>query len=468
MRRVVVEWTHSSLRLAVAEGTPGRLRVRTLQVEPLGMETPIGRTLERLVKKLGLKGAPAMGVIPRDQVISRLIKFPAAQPEDLAKMVELYGKAQLPYPKEQAVVDHQVLERREGLSTVAVVACRRDAIDRVVGPLKSAGLVVQRLTVSSWGVLGWYMAQTRPAQVVEPVLIVNRDEERVDLVLVSGERVLFSRSVGSGAKEEVVEGAEGFDPLAQELDRSLSTVRKELPGTEVRSFLLTGMEPLAPWAESIERRFGLPVAHVPAIQGVFLRPLIGAVPVSPVVVCGTACADAGQLLNLTPPEVVVQARQRQRLRDAVLIGSLALGALSLGAGLVALQVAQQRQLAAHFDEVIDTLEPVTRQVRAEQSAVELVSGVVWQRHQLASLLAGILRLTPTPVALEALTFEQSKRQLLLRGRAPSTEQVLAYLKVLEQLDGVSEVRLQHSTRRSTPSGERADFELVVQQSHAAR
>lgn len=467
MRRVVVEWTRSSLRVAAADGPAGRLRVRTLHVEPLGMDTPVGRTLERLVKKLGLKGALAIGMIPRDQVISRLIKLPATQPEEVTKMVELYGKAQLPYPKEQAVVDHHVLDRREGFSTVAVVACRRDAIDRVVGPLKSAGLAVERLTVSSWGVLGWYAAQTRPAELIEPVLIVNRDEERVDLVLVAGERVLFSRSVGAGTRDGQ-EAAEGFEELAQELDRSLSTVRKELPGTEVRSFLVSGMEPLGPWAESIQRRFGLPVVHLRATQGVFWRPLIGDVPVSPIVVCGAACADAAQLLNLTPPELIVQARQRQRLRDAVLVGSLAFAAVALGAALLSLRVARQRQLAAHFEKIITELEPVTRQVKAKQSVVQLVSGVVWQRHQLAGLLAGILRLTPEAVSLEALTFEEGKRQLLLRGRAPSTEQILAYLKVLEQLDGVAEVRLQHSTRRSTPGGERADFELLIQQSHAAR
>jgi len=100
---------------------------------------------------------------------------------ELAQMVELYAKAQLPYPREQTVVDFHVLARAEGFSTVAVIACQREVVNRYLGLLQDAGLPATLLTVSSWGVLGWYQQLLRRGtKVQEPALIEEPREVRPD------------------------------------------------------------------------------------------------------------------------------------------------------------------------------------------------------------------------------------------------------------------------------------------------
>jgi hypothetical protein len=96
----------------------------------------------------------------------------------------------------------------------------------------------------------------------------------------------------------------------------------------------------------------------------------------------------------------------------------------------------------------------------------LVAGILEHRERLGRALAEVFASTPEAVSLEALTFERSRGELVVRGNAVTTVDVLAYIKQLEAIEGVEGVRLRYSTRRSTPDGDRTDFELVVTQRHA--
>jgi len=149
--RLVVEWTRSSLRLAVAEGSGTHWRLKALHSQATGDVT---EALRALLKSTKVTAQQVIGVMSREQVITRVVKFPSVQPAELAQMAELYAKAQLPYPREQTVMDFHVLSQAAGFSTVAIVACQRDLIDRQLAVLRNAGLAVGMLTISSWGVLG--------------------------------------------------------------------------------------------------------------------------------------------------------------------------------------------------------------------------------------------------------------------------------------------------------------------------
>ncbi len=123
------------------------------------------------------------------------------------------------------VIDFHVLSQQQGFSTVAVVACQREMVDRQLQILQEAGLPVTLLTVSSWGVLGWYRQARQPGQASEPVLVVNVDDTRTDLVLIAESRILSSRSVSQGAQDWDALG-DAAELLAIEVERSRAAIRK--------------------------------------------------------------------------------------------------------------------------------------------------------------------------------------------------------------------------------------------------
>ena len=466
--QLVIEWTRATVRLAMVEQRRSQFQFLALRSEPTGPGGDPQPALRALLKAIKLGTAQVIGVLPREQVITRVVKFPTMQAEELGQMVELYAKAQLPYPREQIVVDFHVVQQREGFSTVAVVACQREVVERSLTVLRDAGLSVELLTVSSWGVLGWHQriaprtGAAATGAAVEPVVVINVDDTRTDLVVIAGGRILSSRGVGQGAQDWEA-AADATEVLVQEVERSRTALRKELPDAEIRSLLVTGLGTLGQWAESLTQRLGLPVNVVESRQPLMERPMPTTAAISPVVIGGIACRVGRELLNLNPTELRVHMRHREQVRQLMTVGCLLLGVLVLGGGILALRIARHQRLAQRLDQVMAEVAPTAKQVQEQSRSSKLIASVLEDRRRLARILSAVFQRTPEAVTLEALVYERGKRELVLRGRAPSTQTVLDYVQQLQQLDDVSQVRLKYSTRRQTPTGERTDFELLVTQ-----
>lgn len=459
--RLVIEWTRSSARVALAEGRSSRARLRALHSLPIGHPEETAESLRTLLRTMRWTSGDVLVSIPREHVLTRVVQFPSAQRGELAQMVELYAKGQLPYPREQIVVDFSVVSSDAGFSTVAIVACQRDVVDRPLALLREARLHPTFVTVSSWAVLGWYRQAARSGDASEPSLIINVDDTRTDVVLIAGDRVLSSRSIGQGAQDW---GSVSSIPelLAMEAERSRSAIRKELPGTEVRSLILTGVGPLAQWHEDISRRLGLSVAVREAP-----RPFWGGTETpasfSPIVVAGLAASEPSRLLDLSPPDLQGARSHRRKVRELVLVSVLLAAVLALGSSLLFLQVARHRQMTQGLDEALEHLAPQTKLLREKSRSVELVKDVLAGRRELAVVLTGVFRATPSSVTLEGIAFERPRNTVELKGSAASTQMVLDYMNQLERLEGIARVDLKYSTQRSTPSGERTSFELVLHQ-----
>ncbi len=467
-KQLVVEWTRQTLRLALAQGSGRQCRVRTITSETLGPAGANPELLKRALERIRPGGAKVVGVIPREHVISRLVRFPSTQPAELAQMVELYAKAQLPYPGELTVADFHVLKQEEGFTTVAIIACQREAVERLVELLRAGGLEPTVMTVSSWGVFHWYQrfVQRGQVSVQEPALVVHLDDARTDLVLIGGGRILASRSVGQGVTDWEASG-KVVELLALEVERSRAAVRKELATVEFRSVVLSGLGALLEWQEPLSHRLNLPVVTADSWQP--FKELQAGRPtqVSPVVVGGLACSDAQGLLNLSPGEVREQVRHRRQARELSAAGALLFAVFVLGAGLLGLRVQHQSRVAAQVEALVASVSPQTKQLQVKARANQLVAGVLEQRRTLAKTLSGVFRATPAVISLERLAFERARQQITLRGTARTTQQVLDYVKQLERIGTVKQVRLRYTTRRKLPGGERTDFELIITQGERA-
>jgi len=476
--RLVVEWTRSTIRVAVAEGKGTSWSLRAVLSQPastVAEATEALRTLLQPVKQAAR--AHVIVVLPREQVISRAVKFPTTKPDELAQMVELYTKAQLPYPKDQAVSDFHLIGQEGGFSQVGVMACHQEAVGRYLTVLREAGLSVSLLTVSSWGVLGWYQllraragksAKTAAGKVPvpslpdEPHLVVNVDDTRTDLVLVGEGKILSSRSVAQGLVDWEPQGA-ALELLAQEVERSRAAVRKELTGIDLRSLIVTGRNVSAPWVEQLGGRVGLPMVAVDPQLALTFASAPDALTVSPVVIGGLACGDLRGALNLNPPELRVQVRHRQQVRQLMTVGILVVAVLGLGSALAGVEMMRTRRLEAEVSSLVRQIEPTAKALREKARVSQVVLSVLEDRERFTATFAGVMTATPADIELEAVTYEQNRMEFVVRGRAPATQTVLDYAERLQQLENVESVRLKYSTRRRTPTGERTNFELIITQ-----
>ena len=459
MRRVAIEITRTSVRALLLEGAHAQPRVRAVLIEPCAADGPgAAEALRRIKEQLGAGAAMVRSALPREQAISRMLKLPATKPDELAQMAALAAKTQLPYPVEQAVTNFHVVDVQGGMSTVQLVAYHRELIEAHVSLLRQAGLEPMLATPSAWAIMAWYRRIGRTPEVREPAVVLHVDADRTDVVVIRGERALFSRSLDQGLREWQGD-AEAVEWLAQEVERSVSGLRKELPGVDGASLVLTGLGELEPWKGLFEQRLGKPVIIRPAVGDLRLpspgRP--GLEGSSLAVVLGLALADESELLNVLPGEVRRRHVHRRRMRDVSLAGLLAGVAVALGAGLLWAQVSRQTRWQTQMAGEVRRVEAVTKQTERQQRNVRAVEQALASRRRTAAMLSELFRLTLPEIQFEQVLLNRAPGELTVRGSAPTTRAVLEYIRALEQAGLWQQVDLRYSARR----GSRTDFEIMA-------
>ena len=462
MRRIVLEVTRTSIRVLAVDGSPARPHIRALAVEPLDGE-PSREALRRAMAGCRLVKARVISAIPREQTMTRLLTLPSIHLEELSKMVKLSSKAQLSYPIDQVVTDFHVIEQQAGTSTVQLVACHRDRVDRHMTPVHQVGLEPICVTPSSWGLLAWYQRFGQSPEVHEPVMVINIDEDRTDVVLISQGCLLFSRGLRQGLQTWQA-SPDGIGALVQELRWSALSLRREFPGVETNSLILTGLGPLHHWEGLIEERLGKPVMVRDAEGSLQIPKPTTARPASSAVVLGLAMADERRLVNLLPCEVRQAQRDQHRLHEFTVTGALLLVTLLLGTGLLAVHVNRKASFAKQVSKTLTESESVTEQLERKSYEINLINGRLESRQRIARMLAELFRLAAPEILFESFVFEHARGEFMIRGSAPTTRQALDYLQRLEQSGQWDRVELRHTVSHRVSSGARTDFEIVLHSS----
>ena len=461
MSRIVIELTRTSIRLLRAEGQGRSLRLAQLVVESLLPEQEREQQCARLIKQVKTANRPTVILaMPRDQIMTRLLKLPTTRADELAQMLEFSGKAQLPYSPEHVLADFHLVKQEGGMSTVQLVACHREIAERQVELWQRAGLEPAVLTPSSWGLLNWAQWHGHGPAVGEPVMVVNVDADHTQLAVVEQGRLIFSRSLSPGAQEWQTM-SEGMSVLAQEIERSLASFRKELPAGDPQTFILTGLGDLESWRRGLEQRVTKPVV-VRSAAGTLSLP--GSAPggaASLAAMIGLALADPSTLVSLLPGEAKRLQHHRRQFRQLTLTCALFLTAVFFGIVLLAVRVRREEQRAQSLRKALHALEAVTGQGERQERDATRINAVVTSRRWMASMLQELFRVTPSEILFENLVFDRARGELVIRGTAPGTREVLAYLHHLEQSKSWTKVELRFSARHNASIEARTDFELVL-------
>ncbi len=460
MSRLIIELAASSVRGLHVQHRGRHLRVRRWAAESVRAGEDLACALRRLVQRMGARSASVAVVMPRDQLLTRLVRLPTSDLREAAQMLSLAGHTQLPYPPDQTVVDGWWLGSQADTTTVQLVAARRETVERQLALLRQVGLAPDVLTASAWGLASWVGHVGRSGELPDPVFLVHVDVEQTDLVFISRGQPLFSRVLSAGANDWQ-QAFEALTRLLQEIQRSFASIRQEWPDLPVRTVILAGCGPLQQWRSIFEEHLGTSVLVQDAWQipgGVSGE----GVSASPAVAWGVAMAADTSVVNLLPSDVQ-RARSRQhRLRTLIQTGWLWVIAGWLGVGLLAVQTHRRARdvtrLSGVLHELAVSAEPVVRQ---EQN-VRLVEQLLASRRETAVMLAELFKTVPADVHLAQLTLDRARGGVVLRGTAPTMQQVLGFLGQLQKSPVWNRVELRSSNRRRMQATSQTEFEFVLQ------
>ncbi|MBX4205775.1 type IV pilus assembly protein PilM [Candidatus Microgenomates bacterium] len=158
----------------------------------------IADAVKKLFKDVKISSHDVGIALPESQVFTRAISFPLLTDQEIASAIKWEAEQYIPIPINEAIVQHQVLERRENATPpevlVLLVASARALVEKYVKVVQMAGLNCVSVETE-------LMALSRslsPAN--QTAIIVDFGARSTDIAIVNNSMLSFSRSVSTGGE----------------------------------------------------------------------------------------------------------------------------------------------------------------------------------------------------------------------------------------------------------------------------
>lgn len=283
---VCIDWDDRSLRIVDASHSRTSVRIRKAVHVPLGEgvnprdPASLSEFLKRTMAEHRIRTRRAVVDVPRQDAVFNLMSLPKGSLEEMTMMVHVQAGKELPFPKDQAVIDF-ALARGEtagggGMCDVWLAAIRIAVVDRYRQVITGAGLKLERIGLRPYANL----AALAPEQVAEGrTLMVDVGASMTEINVIQEGRLVYSRAASVsippggltekagrlGSEDSASSGEEGLTRLAPmealiiEVSRTVQAYRASDPGATIDRIVLAGTEGInAHVAARFEEQFGAP------------------------------------------------------------------------------------------------------------------------------------------------------------------------------------------------------------------
>lgn len=201
---------------------------------------PLSEAIKKLHKEAKISSKDVAIALPEPQAFTRTIKFPPLSDGEIASAVKWEAEQYIPIPVSEAIVQHQIIERKEegGQSEVIVllVAAPKALVEKYARAVDMAGL---NLIAVETELMSLVRSLAPPDQTV---LVVDFGAESTDIAVSRKGFLTFSRSIPTAgdAFTRAVSQALGIEEKqAEEYKRTYGLSQKQLEGK-----IRTALEPV--------------------------------------------------------------------------------------------------------------------------------------------------------------------------------------------------------------------------------
>jgi len=383
--------------------------------------------------------------VPARFLLLRIMDLPTVEPAECRGMVELQVGKISPFPVEDLVIAHEILEAGDSTTRMLIASVEKSRIDELGAPLIGAGLVPEAVDIdimADWYALG-AAKEPRDGRVIH---LVARGGQ-TGLLAVQDGKPLILRALPP--REERTE-EEQVASLAEEVDYTLTSLESEWGPTDTL-VRIHGTQAEAGMASPLEAALGIPVqwASLDALmdrgEALVRRRMEGA-----------AC------LNLRP-DAWRELTEMKRVKRRLVKASIAAAAIWLVtvASLTG-YLKWEESSASRVEREAAALQGPAMQVSEIKEKVENLEHYGDRMYSALECLREISVLLPPSLELQAFNFRKD-REINLRGVAESAraEPVYDFFEALEQSDRFVGVHGQQVTTTRTQGGQVATFRLTL-------
>ena len=149
--------------------------------------------IKKLMHDAKISSRDVVMSLPETQVFTRVMQFPLLNDQEIASAVKWEAEEYIPIPLSDAIVEHQILERRESSTPpsvlVLIIAVLRTLVERYVQILEKAGLNVVAVETE----LTSMIRSLAPAK--GTVMVVDFGSKSTDIAIAKDSQLYFTRSI---------------------------------------------------------------------------------------------------------------------------------------------------------------------------------------------------------------------------------------------------------------------------------
>jgi Tfp pilus assembly protein PilN len=437
---VLLEVNSEWIKLLEIESNKKGLKIVRAFLDPVDSETVVSESLRKAFSEQRFSKLPLVCSMPRQLVNVRLLELPSIEYEEIADMVALQVSRQTPYSLDEILSGFKLVgQTRQGTYTRVLLAfVQRSAVRERYHALEDAGLEIERMGVSSEGVINWLLhyIQSEPAEKVTVSLDVN--SYYTQMLVVRRQKVIFTKSLLWGA-DQLSQGGEGFAGRVKDALRSCEDV---LQGQAVDQVIVSGagLVRSAEMLASMEEQLGIPCRGVDVLEGLAISPAAASIltdevkqRVSLTGLVGMAQAPDSLALHFVP-DVYAMRKGIQRM-GRVWAGIICGLAAFLVAGSFYLTLSAWTRI-----QQLQVLETEAALYRPKVTEIERMVEVIRATHTRLgaqaipeNLLPALHAAVPDGVFLGALSFEVQAGRFNVSGSSPTRSDIRDFISHLEEV-----------------------------------
>lgn len=450
--------------LAVSNGKKGKapcvLDCVKLQSEE---EKAIAKEARALLSKHKILNSHFMINFPRHLVTVKNVRLPATNDFEIKNMAELQAIKYLPYSREEIVVSHKVLNiTPDGYSDVMLVLAQKKSVDRYINIFKLAGVNIEKIGLSSEGILNWYIELAKSYN--GSVAIIDVDMYHTHIQIIRDGALFFSRSVPF----DVCSAESNKNSLLREIKLSFGTYLKER-NEGVSAMLVSGGEAYAKGiGDFLAANITIPCEIIPQADSLKVdtagEQILDKIrDYSYAALFGLASSPASLAINLIPQDILTRKSEeitkKELIKSAILL-------LCIGAVIFAVLEKKMLEKDAYLQKLeakLKTIEPEITRLSKLKESNEIISNQLIFQGSAIDIIKEIYRILPKDVSLTLMEFDD-KDKILLRGAARELSSVFSFLPVLEKSMYFENAKMGYAAKRTFRQIEFADFEIVCRMS----
>jgi len=417
-----------------------------------------------IFKKWKIKPANLVVSLPRNLVTVRNLHLPSQDRQEITQMINLHIGRVVPFKKEEIVYGYLSLGLDDmGYAKELLAIAHTDIVNRQTRILEKAGLFIDNVNLSSFGIWQWIINQYHSEMNQNDFyLLLDIDSVFTDFIIFSRNNLLFTRNIPIKIKDNL--NSNDVTKIVGEIRQSLVIFQNEEVNKKPTRIYLTGASMAGDLSKVIEDELGIPVKLA-------LNPYVGALvreknkeipkDASLIAVTESVLGASDKVLSFILPEIQIRRTLKEKMRELNILGTLIIylftGTVALFLGRLFNEQAYLKKLNVRTQSIKKEMGDLVEQTRK----IEFIKGFLRSRRVPLFFLSELQQLVPDEISIDYMSLDEANN-ITLRGQAIQLSDVFQFVTTLENSKYFKDVATKYTRTKKVRDKEINNFEITFQ------